>query len=431
MKKMILTSSSLRRLFLSKGIFFLSLIPALAQNPCEIPDIPEVTGDLTVCSGSDAVLTATTNGESVNWYSAQSGGTLLHTGEEFTLENVQENTSIWAAGINSYEREITGAARIQPASNSGAAVSAASSPWGLRFDVTKDVVINTVDVFITQDTPGVIVMQLKDAAYNVLEERMINTPAGNPEDPLQYTLELDFDVPAGTNYSLVAKSSPRMVRETQSVHGNFPYPLGDVGVITQGMLQDTPSAANATTYYFFYNWTLTVGDFCASDRTEVAIDVNNPAAPTGEEIQEFVEGQTLADLEVEGENLTWYADDQGTQSLEESTPLVDGTTYYVSQTIDGCEGEFLAVTVNLRLNTGNYSKDAIVIYPNPATDFLQISNAEEVNLVEFINTLGQVIKTFSLEQLSSELNIQDLPRGIYFVRINTSNETTTKQVILK
>src|SRR5690606_5480552 len=101
-------------------------------------------------------------------------------------------------------------------------------------------------------------------------------------------------------------------------HGNFPYPLGDVGVITQGMLQDTPGAANATTYYFLYNWTLTVGDFCASDRTEVAIDVNNPAAPTGEEIQEFVEGQTLADLEVEGENLTWYADDQGTQSLEES-----------------------------------------------------------------------------------------------------------------
>src|SRR5699024_4441227 len=331
MKRTLHPSSRLKNLFFATGMSILTATFAFAQNPCEAPDIPSVSGDTSVCSGSDAVLTATTNGENVNWYSAQSGGNLLHTGTEYTLENCEENTTVWAAGINTYQREISGAARVQPATTSSVSVSAASSPWGLRFDVTKDVTINTVDVFITDENPGVVVMQLKDANFNILEEKMINTPAGNPQDPLQHSLELDFEVPAGTNYSLVAKSSPRMVRETQSAHGNFPYPRGDVGIITQGMLQDTPGAANATTYYFFYNWNLSVADYCASDRTEVTIEVNQTPMPEGEATQEFVEGQTLADLEVEGTNLTWYADSQGTQTIANTTPLVDGATYYVSQ----------------------------------------------------------------------------------------------------
>lgn len=431
MKKTTQTTSFLRRFVLTKGVFLLSCIPALAQEPCEAPDTPEVAGEFTVCSGSDTVLTATTDGENVRWYSAETGGNLLHTGQEIILENLQENTSVWAEGYNTSQREISGAARLQPSVASGAAVSPASSPWGLRFDITEDIIINSVDVFITDENPGVVVMQLKDASFNIMEELMINTPAGNPDDPLQHTLELNFEVPAGTDYSLVAKSSPRMVRESQSIHGNFPYPLGDVGVITQGILQDTPTAANATTYYFFYNWNLSAVEYCTSDRAEAAVQVTEIPKPIGEEIQEFVEGQTLADLAVEGTDLTWYADSQGTEILDETTLLTDGTTYYVSQTDDGCESEFLAVTVTLSLGTGDFSEQRIVLYPNPASDVLKLTNSEAVNKVLFYNTLGQVVKSFSGGQVLSELPVSDIPRGIYLVKINTATESLTKQIILK
>src|SRR5699024_7139407 len=56
------------------------------------------------------------------------------------------------------------------------------------------------------------------------------------------------------------------------------------------------------------------------------------------------DGGQLGDLSICGENLTWY-DAAGTV-LPASTSLVDGTTYYVSQTVGGCESGLLAVTVD-------------------------------------------------------------------------------------
>ncbi|MET3730829.1 T9SS type A sorting domain-containing protein [Moheibacter stercoris] len=95
----------------------------------------------------------------------------------------------------------------------------------------------------------------------------------------------------------------------------------------------------------------TIGD-CESDRVAVEVTINEiPAAPVAEATQIFTEGQTLADLVVEGENLTWY--DADGNELPETTVLVDGTTYYVSQSINGCESEQTAITVELEVETGD------------------------------------------------------------------------------
>jgi|ADGO01.1.fsa_nt_gi hypothetical protein len=74
----------------------------------------------------------------------------------------------------------------------------------------------------------------------------------------------------------------------------------------------------------------------------VATVCEEVATPTGETTQTLTEGQTLADLVVGGANLTWYSDASLTEEIPATTEAVDGTTYYVTQTIDGCESEALA-----------------------------------------------------------------------------------------
>ncbi|WP_417352493.1 choice-of-anchor L domain-containing protein [Flavobacterium alkalisoli] len=70
--------------------------------------------------------------------------------------------------------------------------------------------------------------------------------------------------------------------------------------------------------------------------------------PTGNTLQLYAQGETLADLNVTGVDIQWYADDTSTTTLPESTELVDGQTYYASQTIIELEStERLAVTVHL------------------------------------------------------------------------------------
>jgi len=58
--------------------------------------------------------------------------------------------------------------------------------------------------------------------------------------------------------------------------------------------------------------------------------------------------ETLEDLKVCGENLTWYSDAAGTNILPSTTSLTNGVSYYVSQTINNCESALLTINVNVK-----------------------------------------------------------------------------------
>jgi len=79
-----------------------------------------------------------------------------------------------------------------------------------------------------------------------------------------------------------------------------------------------------------------------------SIDINVIAAPTqpiGDTNQTFKAGQTLADLDVVGDNLVWYSDQELTTTIPETTILVQNTTYYVVSEVGNCKSEALAITV--------------------------------------------------------------------------------------
>src|SRR5690606_6819543 len=77
----------------------------------------------------------------------------------------------------------------------------------------------------------------------------------------------------------------------------------------------------------------------------IEVSVVPNSIPEGEVEQSLSEGQILADLEVEGENLTWYIDEELTTEIPDTTQIAFDTFYYVTQTIDGCESEALKITV--------------------------------------------------------------------------------------
>jgi hypothetical protein len=85
--------------------------------------------------------------------------------------------------------------------------------------------------------------------------------------------------------------------------------------------------------------------------TEVStIYVNQatPPAPTGNTTQTFCSGSTVANLIATGTNIKWYAAVTGGTALVSTTNLVNGTTYYASQTLNGVEStNRLAVTVSI------------------------------------------------------------------------------------
>ncbi|SFN25828.1 Por secretion system C-terminal sorting domain-containing protein [Chryseobacterium oleae] len=82
---------------------------------------------------------------------------------------------------------------------------------------------------------------------------------------------------------------------------------------------------------------------------------------------------------------------------------------------------------NLILGVSENSKKEFRIYPNPASDFIRIENAEDLKEVNIYAVSGQKVLTGN----TTKINIQTLKAGIYLVEIKTSKNTTVHKIIKK
>ncbi len=109
-----------------------------------------------------------------------------------------------------------------------------------------------------------------------------------------------------------------------------------------------PSTNTAGTYTYYV--TQTVSNSCESPRVQVKITVNaTPAAPTVHTPVALCQGQTATPLTATGSNLLWYTTASGGTGIADaptpSTATAGSGTYYVSQTVSGCEGARAAIVV--------------------------------------------------------------------------------------
>jgi len=116
-------------------------------------------------------------------------------------------------------------------------------------------------------------------------------------------------------------------------------------------------------------YTATVTNAAGCSITEsVDVTITVIPAPEATEEQTFCSGATVADLTSEAEVMHWYYSAVGGSELADTTPLLDGTPYFVSQTIDGCESvarTMVMVTVNT-VDAPTIEED-VVTFCNEAT----------------------------------------------------------------
>lgn len=89
---------------------------------------------------------------------------------------------------------------------------------------------------------------------------------------------------------------------------------------------------------------------CESERIPVVISIQNTIAPKGNSEQNFCTSQkpAISNLEVTGTNVIWYDNAINGNILVSTESLIDGKTYYASQTLNGCESvNRLAVKVTI------------------------------------------------------------------------------------
>ncbi|SNR34383.1 T9SS type B sorting domain-containing protein [Flavobacterium sp. ov086] len=88
---------------------------------------------------------------------------------------------------------------------------------------------------------------------------------------------------------------------------------------------------------------------CESQRFAVTVKTQDTSIPNADSPQQFCiqKNARIRDIKIIGENIKWYETASSTIGLSDITELVDGITYYASQTISNCEGDKIPVTINI------------------------------------------------------------------------------------
>jgi Secretion system C-terminal sorting domain len=85
------------------------------------------------------------------------------------------------------------------------------------------------------------------------------------------------------------------------------------------------------------------------------------------------------------------------------------------------------IVTSSTLSTDNFAFDSIKIYPNPVTDFLNLKNIKNLKSSKIYNSLGQLV----FESKENEIDLRNLNKGLYFVKISMSDDKSINKKIIK
>jgi len=93
-----------------------------------------------------------------------------------------------------------------------------------------------------------------------------------------------------------------------------------------------------------------------------------------------------------------------------------------------------SINITTNLSTNEVLAGSFSIYPNPANQYVNISNTTNalLNSVEVVDLNGRVIKTQKVADLTeTQINVSDLARGVYMMNIATDRGSFTKKLVIE
>lgn len=137
-----------------------------------------------------------------------------------------------------------------------------------------------------------------------------------------------------------------------------------------------------------------------------------------------------ATITFNGQMLKYNRDENG------AIKVIKGN-YTYSIKADGYEDVTKAISINsdtklIEIEMIPITIQSVSIYPNPASErfTIKISNNSTAKY-SIINSIGCIIKTGELNNEVNNIDSNNLKLGLYFVKIQTSNSTITRRLIIK
>lgn len=97
---------------------------------------------------------------------------------------------------------------------------------------------------------------------------------------------------------------------------------------------------------------------------------------------------------------------------------------------DGTVGKELFAYMDpaLNINSVSFDKNVISLFPNPSKNYFELASDAKIEKVEIYSIQGQLVKSFKNQ---SQYTVSDLSKGMYIVKINATEGSLNKTLIIE
>ncbi len=125
---------------------------------------------------------------------------------------------------------------------------------------------------------------------------------------------------------------------------------------------------------------------------------------------------------------SWDFGDGSTSTLQSPVHSYSNGTYDVLLIAEGtCSSDTFIVQITINFTgIGEIDPFGISVMPNPAGDFVSLVFSGSPDRIELVDIAGKTIDSFDLDALNmkrAELDLSNVPSGIYFIRLMSSDGT--------
>lgn len=310
------------------------------------PDIPHTVANLNYCQGQTA-LQLSASGTALLWYSVATGGTGSSGAPIPSTNTVGTNSYFVSQTLNGCE---SNRAEIKVNVGTKTTAPSASNVEYCQGQTASPLTAAGNDLlWYTSSTGGessTTAPTPSTASPNILSYFVSQTISGCESNRTQVMVTIRSK-----------PSLPEVVNPPSYCQGDATNPLSATGsnlkwyeIAVGGTASSTapsPSSATARTVAYYVSQTV---NSCESSRAMIPVTIKaKPVPPSVSGSVSYTQGQAPAALSATGSSLKWYSSSTGgTGNLTAPTPSTTSTgstSYYVSQTVNGCESDRSLITV--------------------------------------------------------------------------------------
>ncbi len=181
-----------------------------------------------------------------------------------------------------------------------------------------------------------------------------------------------------------------------------------------------------------YSTTYTDGNGCTSSAS-ISITLNSEIVVTPTVVHETTGNDGSITLAVSGGNGPYSYDWSNGSTTQNQSGLSEGNYTVTVTDSDGCETN-LTVTVSSTVGIAGNTEKLFSIYPNPTNGNVTVSltSKDQFEKIILTDALGKVVGYYEITNSEISLDMTNLERGLYFIRlIDGKSNSHTERIILQ